>query len=498
MKKVLNYRKYFYIIGALFIGCLFFYITYKTPLAGDDWGYALNGMSGNPFDLAIGFYNGWSGRFFSELWGFIAAPNRIIWNIVNPLIFVIIFLGIYYLAHVRKYYIIVPVIILAIIMSVDDNLRMETYTWLMGTTYTIPLALSFVYFVITERLVYHDTSLKGKLLYTSLLSNLILFYIGLTMENIAATMIVAVAILIIYAYFNKREMTKYLILNLIVITVSFMIMRLSPGSTARLLRDSAEWAKLNLFEKLANGYPSFINFTFIENNYLIFFLSFTMIYLVLLTNKKTLLPFRLVSVFIQTLAIITVFSFVFIKGDNCLLNPNSLYSMIFWPIYTVDILVILFLCLEGKRREKAIFFFMLSGTANLVMMYSPIFGSRSSIYTIIFMIVTICLTIESLDIPKYSLLILLLIGSAVVFDRFGEYHFKYKLVGLKQAERLEIIEYYKDHPEVEEAWIPRFPIFTIHGGDIEPGDTYHFETFKDYYQLPQSADKIFFMYEEDN
>ena len=89
MKKLANYTKYFYIIGALFIGCLFFYITYKTPLAGDDWGYALNGISGNPIELAISFYNSWSGRFFSELWGFMVAPNKWIWNIVNPLLFVL-------------------------------------------------------------------------------------------------------------------------------------------------------------------------------------------------------------------------------------------------------------------------------------------------------------------------------------------------------------------------------------------------------------------------
>ena len=90
-----------------------------------------------------------------------------------------------------------------------------------------------------------------------------------------------------------------------------------------------------------------------------------------------------------------------------------------------------------------------------------------------------------------------LISLFVCVDRFSEYRFKYNLVGLKQNERLEIIKYYQDHPEVEEAWIPRFPIYTVHGGDIEPGDTYHFETFKEFYNLPQSADKIFFMYEED-
>lgn len=497
MKKVLNYRKYFYLIGALFIGCLFFYITYKTPLAGDDWGYALNGMAQNPFKLAIDFYQSWSGRFFSELWGFIVAPNKVIWNIINPILFVICFIGIYRLAHVRKYFIAIPLMIMAIILSVDDNLRMETYTWLMGTTYVIPLALSFIYFMIIDHIIYKTTSIKGKSQIAMIGTNLILFYIGLTMENIAATMIVALVLLLIYAYFNRRELVKYLWINLAVSILAFVVMRLSPGSSARLLRDSADWAKLSIFEKLANGYPSFLEFTFINNNYLIFFLSFTMIYLLLCKHKKELILFKFASLIINILAIVSVFSFVFIKGQNELLNPSSLFSMIFWPIYTIDILLTLFFGLEGKRRDKAIFFFMLSGTANLVMMYSPIFGSRSSIYTVFYMIVVIVLVIESLDLASYAVIILVLLSLFVVIDRYNEYHYKYRLVALKQAERLETIKYYKDHPEVEEAWFEHFPIYTVHGADIEPGDTYHFETFKEYYQLPQDADKIFFAFKED-
>ena len=171
--------------------------------------------------------------------------------------------------------------------------------------------------------------------------------------------------------------------------------------------------------------------------------------------------------------------------------------MLFWPIYTLDILLLIIFGMENNRRkDKALFFFMLGGSANLVMMYSPIFGSRSSIYTLIFMIVVMGLILESINLPKALSIMALLICILVIFDRFNEYIFKYRLVGLKQMERLEIIEYYKDHPEVEEAWIPRFPVYTIHGGDIEPGDSYHFETFKEYYQLPQAADKIIFYYEE--
>ncbi len=54
------------LITGLFLFFLFFKITKWTPLAGDDWGYALNGMAKNPIQLAYEFYMSWSGRIVSE------------------------------------------------------------------------------------------------------------------------------------------------------------------------------------------------------------------------------------------------------------------------------------------------------------------------------------------------------------------------------------------------------------------------------------------------
>ena len=103
MKKIFE-KKNFYIYCSIFILLLFAYITYKTPLAGDDWGYALNGSLGTPIKTALEFYNSWSGRFFSELWGMIVPCHKWIWNIVNPLLFCGIFICIYKLSNINKKY----------------------------------------------------------------------------------------------------------------------------------------------------------------------------------------------------------------------------------------------------------------------------------------------------------------------------------------------------------------------------------------------------------
>ena len=485
-------KKNFYILASIFVLMLFAYITCKTPLAGDDWGYALNGSAGTPIKTALEFYNSWSGRFFSELWGMIVPGHKWIWNIVNPLLFMGIFICIYKLAYVQNKPILCSLLILAIMLSVDDNLRMETYSWIMGTTYIIPLFLSLLYFVIVDNLLKNEIYDIGLIIF-AIIDNLFLFIIGLMMENIAASMIVGIVFVLVYAFLYKKKAVKYLIPNLVFSILSFVLMRMSPGSASRLNGEHAAWAKLSLFEKLANGYPNFLNMTFIENNYAILLFSICLILLICFSRKKNKVQ-KLLPIIILLMGIITVFSFVFTEA---LVNPNSVYSFIFWPVYIINAFYVLFTCLDNDyRKNKALFMLMFAGCNALVMLYSPIYGSRSAIYTVYYLIVVSILILDFVNINKHHVkTILLVLLVLIIGDRTREYIYKYRLVVIKQNERLEIIKYYQDHPEVEEAWIPRFPIFTVHGADVEIGDTYHFETFKDYYNLPQDADKIIFYYE---
>ena len=485
-------KKNFYVLASIFVLMLFAYITCKTPLAGDDWGYALNGSAGTPIKTALEFYNSWSGRFFSELWGMIVPGHKWIWNIVNPLLFMGIFICIYKLAYVQNKPILCSLLILAIMLSVDDNLRMETYSWIMGTTYIIPLFLSLLYFVIVDNLLKNEIYDIGLIIF-AIIDNLFLFIIGLMMENIAASMIVGIVFVLVYAFLYKKKAVKYLIPNLVFSILSFVLMRMSPGSASRLNGEHAAWAKLSLFEKLANGYPNFLNMTFIENNYAILLFSICLILLICFSRKKNKVQ-KLLPIIILLMGIITVFSFVFTEA---LVNPNSVYSFIFCPVYIINAFYVLFTCLDNDyRKNKALFMLMFAGCNALVMLYSPIYGSRSAIYTVYYLIVVSILILDFVNINKHHVkTILLVLLVLIIGDRTREYIYKYRLVGIKQNERLEIIKYYQDHPEVEEAWIPRFPIFTVHGADVEIGDTYHFETFKDYYNLPQDADKIIFYYE---
>ena len=497
MKRVKRFfeQNTYPLVGAIFVLALFCYITVKTPLAGDDWGYCLNGQSGNPIELTIAFYNNWSGRIFSEFYGFTVACRKWLYNILNPLTFTLIFLFAYRLGRVKKKKLSAVLLILAVMLSVDDNLRMETYTWLMGYTYVLPLCLALGYLCICDQMFKSDImSRRVKVL--SVLSNLLLFIIGLMMENIAATMIVAVVFMLGYAFFNKRRILPYLSLNLVFSILSFAICRLSPGARIRMIRDSAEWASQSVFEKITSAYPNFLEMSFIKNNYLIAIFSIVVILLLWFSKHHKHPVLRVLLSLIMFAGMVTVFSFV-LHSDLPMQHGNSLYSMIFWPVYILSAFVSIFISFDANYyRDKTLFMLILAGTSVLVMLMSPIYGSRSALYLVYFLIVVIILINDAFELPRFVKYILPVLMLVILFDRTNEYLTKYNLVGKAQAERLEILQYYREHPEDEEAWIPRFPIYTVHGADVEIGDDYHFETFKEYYQIPQSPDKIIFYYKE--
>ena len=280
MKQWLNSKTYLW-ISLSFIFMIFFIISYLSPLAGDDWGYAINGLSQNPFILAYEFYFSWSGRFFSELYGFLVTPHKLVWNFLNPLLFASIFYNITKLTNIKK--LSTYLIFVFLILSVKDELRMETYTWLMGTTYVIPLALSLYVFRIIDGHLKNKKSLSKVQLIPLSIS---VFVIGLMMENIAAIMVFALLVLSIYSYFKKRSLLRSLIILLIISLISLLILRLSPGASYRLLRDNAEWVKLSMIEQIIHNYPNFIQLTFIDHRYLMLTLSSVLLFKALLSKQN--------------------------------------------------------------------------------------------------------------------------------------------------------------------------------------------------------------------
>ncbi len=495
--KWINYTAF--LLGSMFVATLFFTISKWTPLAGDDWGYALNGINGNPWTMAMSFYQTWSGRFFSELWGFIVAPNKALWNVLNPLLFISIFVFSMLLVASKKNCIVSGLLIIMLMLRVSGDLRMETYTWIMGSTYVVPLMLMLIYLYIVERKVIHNKTIKAK--WSLVFTSVICFYIGLTMENVAIIMLLAQILMLIYYFYYQHRINLFLAINMLISTISFLLMRLSPGSTFRLIRDHAVWNEQSIIDKIGNNIPNFIKYTFVDNRYLIFALSSILIILLL---KNIIKKQKFKKHYLSIAFILYLVSSLIIIGANKLVNDLNISIMkpfleidniivwVYWLVYIIIVLAIVYLFIEHtKIKHKIIFFIMLGGSANLVMLMSPIFGARSSLYFVYFIIIVIVLLFNELKLDGVITTFVSITLLFLIYLSTKDYVLKYSQVNLVHQERLSIIAYYLDNPEIKEIHIPRMPPYSIHGADIELGDDYHFETFKEYYGLGKDTNIVF-------
>lgn len=498
-KKSSNFlRNHIYVVSVLFVFAFFYFISTKVPLAGDDWGYALNGMKNNPFVLAFEFYFTWSGRFFSELYGFLVTPHKWIWNILNAGLFALIIYSILKIAGLKKS-VTASLLIIFLMFSVKDELRMETYTWLMGTTYLIPLALSLFYFSIVLKNIEKYSRIEKWMIPVL---GIILFISSFMMENATVVLVFANFVLLVYIFVRDRTIPITYLSFFLISLLGLILIRVSPGASSRLLRDHSAWINLSIFEQLKFNYTNFIRFTFIEHRYLVLvFSGLSLLKLLenLIKERKNLVFTLIHSLFFIIAAFtsltLTINSRFPNEIFNLFIDVNSYFNLIFWPLFILVVFHFIYISFKKEDQLKLFFFVLLAGISNGVMMLSPIFGYRSSLYTVYYLIVTCAIIYSSLDQKVFSKLLILPL-LVLCFSTSKQLLYKYNLVQSVHNIRLSQIQYYLDNPDVKDIWLIRYPIFTIHGGDIEADDTYHLEVFKEFYGLADDTTLNFYFPEE--
>ena len=496
MKKIFK-SHFFLIVSALFVFAFFFAITRRSPIVGDAYNYANMGLKTSPLTLARLAYFSWSGRFFSELWGFFMCSKVPLWNFLNPLFFTILFLVLNKLINPQKKLIRI-LFILFLMLTVENHIRTQTYTWIMGTTYVIPLMLTLLYYLVIKE--YRIDSIKKISLGMNILLNLLVFYVGLSMENIAGTLFLSILCILIYFYLKEKTVDRSLVVHFLVSGLSLFLLRISPGANGRLAEYHPEWVAMSFFEKISHNIQYFVELTFTNNKVvLIIFIAF-LIYAVFSKKKQNGQKIKKSTICCLIVEILAG-CFIFIPGCSEFIFGLEIVWLkwgyfIFWLLFTGVSLFLVGTCLK-KHRILILFFLLMGGASSACLMISPIYASRSLIYFVYFMIVVDGLMMDELLLDQKQQGFKIVFMSVLLVPVFYHYYQIYTEVARIQAERLSIIAYYLDHPEEKEAWIPRIPDEDLHSANIEEDNEYHMQTFKEYYGLSQELKVIFYNKEGD-
>lgn len=496
MNSVLKNKKYLFLCFCFVVFLFFLFISRWAPVAGDDWGYAVGGRyADNVFLKAWEFYLGWSGRYFSELWGFLVAPHKHLWNVLNALLFTMIFY--FLIKHVEpKHLLLTSFLCFSLMLSVPNGLRMQTYTWIMGTTYVIPLCM-FLYYLFFIRKFFFHTYDKWMFILACIFN----FMIPLYMENAAAMLAGGNVLLCIYAYFQEKKIKKELIILLCISIIGVLLVRFSPGAVFRMARDHAAFNSLSLFAKIQTNWLPFIRFTFTNNIWLMRALAIIVLILACMKKERNQIERILficssLLVLIQTysweLFDLTKINYFYILND--LNMPHSLtINTIIYFLFTAVLFYVAYFYVENKEKKWfLIFLLFLAGGANLVMLISPIFDVRSSLYTVYLFLLFVLLLGEEIELKEkaaYGLLGVFVITSCVLVWQYAKLYHMIHLVDIKRSEQ---IEYYRLRPDTKEAYILGFPSQSVHSADIQEGDDYHMQYFKEYYYLDQNIHLNFY------
>ena len=474
LKKLQKYLPYV-IVLVFFLA--FALISRWTPAAGDDWVYAVGGRYHNPFVRAAEMYFSWSGRFLSELYGYLITPHKNLWNILNPCLFTGIFCLILSLAEgkTKAHPIASALLLVLLVFSVPYRLRMQTYTWMMGTTYVIPLLLFLLDMVFMKQWIQ-----KGKShFFWSILLNLC---VPLYMENAAALMVGADLLILIDLNWIRKDQkkVKQMLWYLLAAGIGACIILFSPGAHARLTGDNAAFNSLSIMEKFSTNFPLFLEHTYTDNRWLMAILSIVLIIFVTMSPRRKEKP--------AEAAVLTAV---------CAISPILNHGWLYLIETIVMVLVPMLYETDSFRKQEEFFYLLCALGADLVMLASPIFDSRSAIYTVYLLFLFTELLFESISFSLKPAKILTLGVLGVLCVIWGlSYYQLYHMVHNITIKRNQEIAYYQTHPDAGEAWLIAYPDESIHSPNVLAGDETHDRFFKEYYYLNETLELKFYYLKE--
>lgn len=473
-----------------FVFIIFYFISSRSPLAGDDWAFFNNATKSGVLDSAVGMYLHWEGRFMTLLAMHGVIHFKAIWNVLNALMFAHISYLISSFLHKDKQGL-SSLLLFFLMFSIKDNIRMETYTWITGSVYYgLPLWISLVYMFSIYRMIFEN----NLSIHWWLIAIATALYLPLGVENISIGILIITIGIALWNLYTYRKLNFRLISVLFAFAISYLIWALSPGSAIR-LSTMPEWVQMNLFDKIYLNFPQIVYFVFIQNKIII-------LLLIALLNYYTMKYFKIWAVIFTSLVygigILYIFSnrlILFIPNIEKYFNLNQEISMIFWLIFIGVFLVQLtYFSLNILKKPIIMIFGYIATLSAASLLMSPVIGYRLMLFTVFYLYLVALLLFEELKISSLVNKIIIILLVLLSGLQIKNYWIKYSAVSAITQERELILEDYHQYSDQYKngLWLPRYPIYTIHGGDIEIEDSYHMEAFKIYNNLPLNLDVIFY------
>jgi hypothetical protein len=371
------------------------------------------------------------------------------------------------------------------IILVDTSIFTQGYVWLAGNiTYIFPLFLIIIYLYFNNYIFDKAKTFNTKqIIFFTILNFLSTMFV----ENASIIFISINLIFLLYYYFKYHKINNLFLYSLIASIIGFSLMYFSPGTHNRMLTDNKDFFEKNIFEKIAWNIPNFINYTFVNNIFMLILLIIPMNYLIINKIKNKIYKYCfliltnclvLLTIIAKVLSEINSYSISFIIDGNYLI-------VLAWILFMT--LLIYLVIINKNNRDKILLYLSLGLINNLAMMLSPIWDGRTALITVFMFYIAGLILFNGINIKaklsKYINIVLTWILSLIIII----YLILYNSVRLQSIDRdLSIKKQLSIKSKVIE--IDAFPKYVM--WDANPLDEYHLEVFKDYYHINQDVEII--------
>ena len=200
---------------------------------------------------------------------------------------------------------------------------------------------------------------------------------------------------IIYCFINKRKISFFVILNIVLIIASGTYIFTCPGNWVRKKQEIKNWfpdfGTLSFFRKIEIGISSTVYPILFKNNVPMLFLSSTLL-IIINTFKNSLVKASTMIIFVMTLV------FGVLGKYGILSYLKSFVPYIMFLIEFITLLIIILFLIKDNRKNIDIFIILLIGFGSRFMLcFSPtvwVSGNRTALFFYFSMIIASCLLIS--------------------------------------------------------------------------------------------------------
>lgn len=286
---------------------------------------------------------------------------------INPLLITVLFLYITDITN-PNHNVTSMLLSFQVIFLVNTEIKQNIYVNSFGTFILIILAISLLYYAsLTKRIKDPHNKINYLISYPCLI------ILCLLEHSLALATIIG--ILLIYITNKDKSLKKYLLIDIVVSTITLIASKYYQYISLKAISYSSEWSQLSLWKKFASGYDSFFLPMFKYNSLTIIILSTCLI--ILLLRKNTNMVLKYISIVINIISILLLIISLFIELPWYI-------EYLFWPIY---ILINFITLIKVPDNKIALLFYVVAGLSALFICFNEQHELYYSIYTVYYTII---------------------------------------------------------------------------------------------------------------